>query len=47
MALAGVESDVGGNGGDLLVRQDLVEKPGQHRRVTDVVDGELGRPNFR
>ena len=47
MALAGVEGAVGGDAGDLLVGRDLVEKLGQHRRVTDVAGGELGRPDLQ
>jgi hypothetical protein len=47
MALAGVEGAVGGDGGDVLVGRDLVQQLGQHRRVADIADGELGGPNFQ
>ena len=47
MALAGVESTICGDAGDLLFRRDLVEQLGQHGRVTDGTGGELGRPDFQ
>ena len=47
VALAGVESTICRDAGDLLVGWYLVQKFGQHGRVTDVAGGELGRPDFQ
>ena len=47
VALAGVESAVGGDAGNLLVGRDLVEEFGQHRGVADVTGGELRSTDFQ
>lgn len=41
MALAGIEGSVGGDGGDLQLRRDLVEQLGQHGGVIEIAGGEL------
>lgn len=47
VALAGVESTICRDAGDLLVGWYLVQKFGQHGRVTDVAGGKLGRADFQ
>jgi hypothetical protein len=47
MALAGVEGAISGDAGDILIRWDLIEKFGQHGRVTNIAGGELGGPDFQ
>lgn len=47
VALAGVESAVGGDSGDLLFGRDLVEQFGQHRGVANVAGGELSGPDLQ
>jgi hypothetical protein len=44
---SGVEGAIGGDAADLLIGRDLVEKFGQHGRVTYVAGGELGSPDFQ
>lgn len=41
MALSGIIGAVSGDAVDLLVRRDLAEKVGQHRRVADMAPGDL------
>ena len=41
MAFSGVVGAVGGDTADLLLRRDLTEKIGQHRRIADMAPGDL------
>ena len=47
MALAGVEGPISSDAADLLIWRDLVQKLGQHGRVTNIAGGELGGPDFQ
>ena len=47
MAFSGVAGAVGGDTADLLLRRDLTEKIGQHRRIADMAPGDLDGPNFQ
>ena len=47
VALAGVKCAICGDTGDLLVGWDLVEKFGQHGRVTNIAARELGCADFQ
>ncbi len=47
MALAGVESAVGGDGGNFLLGWDLIEQFRQHGGIPHVTGGELGSSNFQ
>ncbi|GGB31794.1 hypothetical protein GCM10011324_46330 [Allosediminivita pacifica] len=41
VAFAGIIGTVCGDAADRLVRRDLVEQIGQHRRITNVAPGDL------
>ncbi len=41
MAFSGVVGAVGGDTADLLLRRDLTEKIGQHRRIANMAPGDL------
>jgi hypothetical protein len=47
VAIARVVGPVCGHAADLLLRWDLAEQIGQHRRVADVVSGDLDRPDLQ
>jgi len=47
VAIARVVSAVGGHAADLLVGRDLAQKVGQHRRIANVVSGNLHRPDLQ
>jgi len=47
VALAGVESAIGGDGCDLLLGRDLVQQLGQHRGISHVAGRELGCTDFQ
>jgi hypothetical protein len=47
VALAGVESTVRCDAGDVLAGRDLVEQFRQHGRIAHVAGGELGDPDFQ
>ena len=44
---SGIVGTVGGDAADLLIRRDLVEQIGQHRRMTDLAPGDLDGPYFQ
>ena len=41
-----VEGTIGGDAADLLIGWDLVERSGQHGRVSDSAGGDLRSPDF-
>jgi hypothetical protein len=47
VAIARVVCAVGSHAADLLVRRYLARKVGQHRRIADVVSGNLDRPGLK
>ena len=47
VAIARVVGPVCGHAADILLRWDLPEQIGQHRRVADVVSGDLDRPELQ
>lgn len=38
---------IGGDGGNLLVRHDVVQKMGQHRSIADCTAGDFDSPHFQ